>query len=622
MKALLLTLIFASLAKAEDPNEMRLSDQEISRKLMSVARDIKNDEILKGATQLDECRTAFQSEYKPSSGTSSSNNAAITKLESCLQRKIGTGESAKRIAEGLSIDTYSVNSSKSVANVTDYLTKSLYRQLTGVNLDERDQATRIKSLSIKNKKQVDQKVFFELYKNQVAKNALFEISRFCFEDFRNSLKTSATSFLEHWDNLAPFQNGANYVPVTPGASVSFNDGGSTSVKFDNGNPNGTNTSSDAASAYGVMLTNISGNSAQLPSDPDLYNNFFQFCGRQINRLCEDFEKCKRPEASSASGAVPAGCPTTVGGKACIVKSRLTAYRNAMKASDKVVESFANDFAADPRAALNPNTIVKRFVQGQEGNKSINQLTNTASAEFYKETENDGRQEAENCLQNNGQGTECERFLVNDNSGERIEVNTELTYRAKREAELARVRVLVDQAGQDLETYLDENYPDLKDLRGQQLFDAISRRWDAKREGMIAEIKNKIKPRQAPADQLANPNGVSEDQLLADQAQKNAQDALGERTRLAQVVLFNNIVSGTLNLQKADGSPVGRNVQALNNELDRAEAENVQSNQSFENLRTIGRSGGGDLRGDETISDIGFLNKFIGVPDQQQGGSGN
>lgn len=618
MKTLIFTLIFSlQVFAAGDPGEMtRLTDNEISQKLVSVAQDVENQKILANTQELQPCRDAFQRDYDPKAGA---NATAVSALERCLSGKISPSD-AERISNGLNLETYKLTTSKTVKDVTEYLTKNMYRQLTGVDLDQ-DRKERIRQQMFKNKKQIDQKMFFDLYKNQIAKNALYEVSRFCFEDFRSNDPSVAqkNNFLEHWDNLSAFDTSSS------SSSLVGNVNDKSSPAFEPATGQGAPaTPADPKDSYAQIATNIFGASG-VPNDQKLtqrLGNFFLFCGGQINKLCEGYEtKCKRQNGGLANCT---GMDS--GAKACIAKNRLIAYRNAMSASGKIMEEFDKNDGQDYTVLLSANAIVKRYQPGSNGDKSLNELTNNASANFFEATKNESTEQAENCIRSNGgNGNDCDAFSINSDAEEKIVMNTEIAYSAKREAELARIRELKTKGAQALEEYLDKNYPDLKEFKDNEsiLLEKITRRWDAKRLAIIQQFKDKIGDRQVTANEIKD-NSSTDPNFKTTIAKKNAADSINEKTRLAQVVMFNNIISSSLNLQDKDKNFLGRNVQALNNELDTARQRGIDA-PLFQNLQSLvgdagsGGSGGGQSSSrDQSVESIEFLNDFIGIPKDQTG----
>jgi hypothetical protein len=626
MKTLIFALIFPVLAMAAagDPNEVdRISDADISRKLVGVARDIQNEQILKNATDLQGCRDKFQ-ENPQASG-------AITTLENCIKGKVGTGATAAALSDKLDLETYKLIPSKSVQNVTKYLTKKLYLELTGVDIEEQDVAKKIQAMKFSNKKQVDHKDFYALYKNQIAKNALYEVSRFCFLDLRrtgppkNQQNEVLTTFIEHWDNLDEFANKRNLPQDDPYRNLLTDSG---EPKFEDSQSGSAN---DPNQSYTNMMRNIfNGPTTQIQSER--LQNFFFYCGQKINELCKDFEdkcidqttKLRRRDCGTPASTNPAAPAAPIAGSnACLAKTRLTAFRSAMKASDKIVEEFDKNAGSDISIMLNPNEVVKRYQRGTgSGNeKSLNELTNNASIDFYKASEQDNSDdEAQKCIDSDGR--DCEQFEIVDDSVARIKTNNEIVYEAKRLAEMERVKDLAQKGGLNLETYIDTYYPDLKEIAKNspnELVAEIGKKWDARREALKKEIQNRIGDRQITETEAAK--AASSGTPFANKGQEtaveNAKQALNEKTRLAQIVFFNNIISSSLNLQTQSGQSLGRNIQAFDNEVDSAEND-VQSG-LFDNLRTSlkttgGSSGGSSqLTGNESVTNIDFLDQFIGIP---------
>lgn len=604
------TLIFAAIfsagcfaqAQPQAPNE--LSDQQAVRRLVSVARNVDNGRILASSNELQGCRTRFPT---PAGATESQLQA----LQNCIKQTF-SGRSAQemaQISDRLQLETFQLIPSKTTENITKYLTTKTYQAMTGIDLeDEDDPRKMIQAQKFGTKKMVDQKAFFELYKNQMAKNVIYEISRFCFNDLRNTstgvnASRGNSSFMEHWNDLGAFTS-----PTPQG--VTSNDSGSTPF------PISSSSSPDASSAYPAIVSSIMGTSP--PQDiADRLGSFFEYCAKQIDKLCKDYETSCQDSASGTNTTC------TGSGKACLTKNRIIGFRRALAASEDSIKKFTEDTGNNYVLALDPGQTLKRYQGGNGQNeKSYNELTNTASVDFFEANEREDYSKARDCVQNNGRGTECDEFSLVDNSVKNIETNTEIAFRAKREAEMVRVKEL---QGQDLEKYLKDNYPDLvprwkdaNDLGGPgKLEEAIAKRWDGQREAMIAEIKSRIESRQITEEKAEDATDK------ANAAKATAQAALDEKARLSQVVFFNNIISSSLNLKFSDGRSAGRNTQGLKNELDSLEAQQVQSG-LFQNLRQIADSGdqnGGQGGQRNNISDIGFLYELIGLPKEEENANG-
>jgi hypothetical protein len=92
-----------------------------------------------------------------------------------------------------------------------------------------------------------------------------------------------------------------------------------------------------------------------------------------------------------------------------------------------------------------------------------------------------------------------------------------------------------------------------------------------------------------------------------------QETKEERARLAQVVLFNNIITGHLELKKEDGSTVGRNVNVWKKEEKGLESSQVNSN-LFQNIKSSNADAKG-LSRDDKISGFQIIDSLLGKPDK-------
>lgn len=609
MKAFFLLTILSLNAFAMGPRETRMSDQEVSQKLVSVARDIENERMLGAVQQLQQCKDRF-----PFDPSTTPTPAQFQALQTCVQQQVGNSpEQIAQISDQLKLETFRLIPSKTVNNVTEYLTKKLYKNMTGVDLDQRSIEDRIEAMKFKNKKQLDQQQFFELYKNQMSKNVIYEISRFCFEDFRNKTTSAPnapsgpnSSFIDNWANLAAFT-------TSDPQGLSVDDSGTPSFRVAD-----QTTGVNAQGSYQGILEKIVGTGSSAGTlDSTKLSNFFQFCAKQIDVLCKAYENSC---AKSSTDLGTTSCASS-GSRACLAKNRIIAARRALSASREIWEEFTKDNNTNVTIALDPRQVVKRYSGGTQdrSEKTFNDLTNTASADFFKGSENDNNQAAEDCIRAGGDGSSCDAFTIVDDSAARIQYSTNLEYTAKRTAEIERIKALVSGNRQTLLEYLENNYPDLKKPYEDgtiNLEEAVAQRWDGQRQAMLQEITAKIKPRQISETEIAADQDLQKNTAVA-----NATVALNEKARLAQVVLFNNIISSSLELKFESGASAGRNVQTLANEIDTAENEFQVSN--FANLRASlvdsGSSGGSSSGGTgQTITDISFLYELIGIPKAEEG----
>ncbi len=624
MKTLIFALIFSFSAIAQqNTTGERLSDTEISNKLISVARDIENQRILEGLPDFERCKTQFA--FQAGERTPAMRQRSATDATNCFKQALQGKNSVREIeaiADKLNLQAYQLIPSKSVQEITKYLSNKMYKSLTGIDYEEEDAKKRIESLKFnKNKKIVDQKQFIVLYKNQIAKNVLTEVSRFCLEDFRLKGAPSNASFEAHWATYLPGGNFSDAVATNttpPGPGVT--DQGQ---PFSNFSPNGTTSASrdDKDTSYqNIVNATFAGD---IPAS-DKLSAFFFFCGTQINKLCKDFEDSTNPSGTAATLA------STVGSRACLTKSRLVSYRKALKASDLIIADFNTNGGGNAFQLLdNPNELVKVYGDGRDRNeKSLNEISNNASIDFYAATENEDITRAQACA-NNGSEADCNEFVIVDDSRDKIKYNIEIEYTAKRETEMARVRLLRRGDRQTLLEYLKTNgYLKLAEDIGPtgniptDFEDQIGKVWEARKIALQEEIQSRLGKRQITSDEAKATDPTTGEKVKVANARENAKESLNERARLARVIFFNNIISSNLDLRQGT-QIIGRNTQALSGEVNALEGQ-VDSSifQSLRDSLPADTSGGGQNRGPtgrEDVSDVSFLNQFLGgQPDPQPG----
>jgi len=102
-------------------------------------------------------------------------------------------------------------------------------------------------------------------------------------------------------------------------------------------------------------------------------------------------------------------------------------------------------------------------------------------------------------------------------------------------------------------------------------------------------------------------------LNANDVKEVIQETKEERARLAQMVLFNNIITSHLELKKGDGSVVGRNVNVWKKEEQSLESSQVNSS-LFQNIKSSNEGAKGLSREDK-ISGFQIIDTLLGKPDK-------
>lgn len=597
MKKLILPLILISgrLFAVE------LIDQNDSKQIVSVVKDLQIEEMLSTTSEFKKCRDDNQfvaTDGKPE------RDRKIQEAEKCFKEELAKTDNPKKLeelSEALNLQHYGLVQSKNAKDIQNYLSDKMYKSLTGVDRKEQDNKKLVESLKFKNKKHVDQKVFIDMYKTQLGKNALFEVSRFCFENLRIKDST-ADNFADHWKDYEK-----DYLNKQHGKGI-INDLGNPKFAKDLGDPE------DKTKIYQQIFTSIQGSDAKTAMSDANMSYFFMECGKLIVPLCDKFQQSI--DLAKTESQVEAGAASN-GAAACLAKSRIQSYKKALVDTEKVAELFKemSEKPGDLGNFLLKGKPINQFVAGENGNETIDNLTNYTSTDLIEggyTKDDQAKQKEEECT-TNPELSSCEAFLANAENFDKAKHNIEMEMTLKREVEMARVKKLVSGDKKDLETYLKDNgymdilkaYEEDPGLSANKIAEMIGKNFEAKKRATLEQINNKLGKRQVQSD--AKPNEISQS------AKEVIKESKEERARMGQVVLFNNIITSHLTLHKADSSgvlqPVGRNVNAWKKE-EEALTEKKVNPELFANLKatTEGVQGMGK---DSQIQGFGILDEFLG-----------
>lgn len=555
MKKLILFLLLLSTqlwaAGKEVPDE--IPESELNKKLISTVKEFEIEGMLDQTAEFKECKE--QNKFTPGQ-TESQKEDSAEKAAQCFRDKLSKqkdGNKLGKLSEALGLQSYGLVSTKTTKDLTEYFGDKMYKALTGVDRKEKDYRKLVESMKFKNRKMVDQQVFLQMYRTQLIKNSLYEISRFCFENFRIEGKSEdGKSFGEYWQ---PLLNKDGNISVTDTGSKGFGDLSDTSSK--DAIYQSIFKSLDVAQADKFKLVEV----------------FFMECAQNIVPLCDVFEasKDKKNEMKGAN--------------ACLSKAKIQKHRKAIADVKKVIEGMNKDMNGENSGMTFAQ--MPEFYDGlKDGENSIDNLTNYSSSDFIEGglTADEKLKKKQNDCSKSPENAGCEDFIVIDDSREKVESGIDMDMRLKKEVEIARVRELKEGDKKKLEEYLTENgYLDLlekwkQDSQGVDIESEIGKIFEARRVAALAELKNKIGKRQMTEEESKEGN-KKEQNIKA-----NAEASKEERARLAQVVLFNNVITGYLKLFNKEGEELGRNINVLKKETKGLETANVDSS-LFENLKT-------------------------------------
>jgi hypothetical protein len=590
---------------AQNPEIIDPNDEKA---IASTIHDIKIEDMLSKTAEFNRCRDMNKFS---ASDKDDAKKAKIQQAEKCFREQLDKGnkdpKKLEELANNLNLQTYGLIKTKTVKDIQKYLNDKMYKAMTGVSLEEKDHQKLKEDLKFGKRKHIDQGIFIQMYKTQLGKNAMFEVSRFCFENFRiddpdlNGKKT----FAEYWSG---FKDGsvsaANLEKYTDTGIPAFGKIRDTSNKDQ---------------VYEDVLKSIQTENSALNSD--LLSNFFVACGKMIPALCKEFEKnlnvSKNSQTTSMVDEGKKDGPSR-GSAACLAKSRIQEFKRALINVDKVAEEFSKMKDTDQTIKLTLSGLdgqpLKVFGDGKDPNEeTIDQLTSYTTKDVVEgglSVEEKLEDKAKAC-KNTPELAKCEGFFTNEEDFAKVKHSTEMELTLRREVEMERVRKIVKDNNKDLEKYLEDNgYMDiLKDYKGGEIKDAdaiaerVGQSFESKKKALLEQLNNKLGKRQ-----MSKTDNESNKQI-AGEVDDIVKDTKEERARLAKVVLFNNIITSHITLSRKDGSPVGRNVGAWKEE-EKDLASTKVNPALFQNLKasTDGQSGIGK---NDQISGFSILDEILG-----------
>lgn len=163
MKSLLMALIAFNFSHAQT------KPKEASVYITSLKEDEIDSKILESEV--------FQSCLEQvKNGTKVSTEAGKDKVRKCVEEKLDAvgDEELKKFSQSLKLDGVAPEETKTAKSLREYLAKRLFNSIHGENAYE--------NKKLKEMKFVDQGMFLELYKSQISKNLILEVSRYCLEN--------------------------------------------------------------------------------------------------------------------------------------------------------------------------------------------------------------------------------------------------------------------------------------------------------------------------------------------------------------------------------------------------------------------------------------------------------
>jgi hypothetical protein len=265
-----------------------ISDEQIKNTFISQLKDTQIENQLSETAQFKNC--VKENQFDPKDDQTK-RNEKLKKATECFKKELAGSDATalEKLSDNLQLQSYGLVKSKNVNDITDYFSKKLSKALTGRDPDDKNPDR----LLWENQKIVDQDVYIDLYKAQLAKAAIFEISRFCFEHLRKSGSSSIKNFEEHWkkdsstniSSMFPTKADPSDTQKTIPNIDLLNDNGDPSF-FDMGNVP-TNDLGKQEVVYQKLKTGLTSNSK---INLEVYKTFLSYCMQSIPLLCNHFKQ--------------------------------------------------------------------------------------------------------------------------------------------------------------------------------------------------------------------------------------------------------------------------------------------------------------------------------------------
>lgn len=598
MKKLIFPLIFLTVSYHLKANE--IMEPGDGKNIVAQIQDLEVEEMLKQTSEFQECRKMY--DIQPGESDESKNNK-LKAAETCFQKKLKNKsvKDLEKLSDQLNLQHYGLIQSKNVKDIQKYLNDKLYKAMTGVSLEEKNAQKLKEDLKFGKRKILDQGVFIEMYKTQLGKNALHEVSRFCFENLRLNVpeeqKNIPTTFGEHWKDFDKTLtlSQLNDLGLPPFGTYS--------------DPN------DKSKVYTDLFNNIQGASKTLSKE--ILENFFLACGKMIPELCKLYKSSIKLEETQSK--VDSN-NMSVGANACLSMSRIQEYRKALANADKIIKEMEKTQDSDKTLRIMLSGIdgkpIKVFGDGKDPNEeSIDELTNFTSKDLLEGgvVDDDELDEMAQKCREDATLDNCKAFTMQGDNFDKAKQSIERELTLKREVEMARIRKIVEDNPKDLKKYLEDNghmdileeYNKRPNMTADEIAKLIGQSYEARKTAILQQLNTKLGKRQTVKSEDGKQETVS-----ASNVEEVIKETKEERARMAQVVLFNNIITSHIDLKKKDSKEsVGRNIGAWKKE-EKALAEAKVDESLFENLKasTAGEQGIGK---DAQISSFGILDEILG-----------
>jgi len=162
-------LIFSQNILAASP-----SKKEVDTYLEAIKEVEVNQQVL-GLPQFKECKSKYEDDFKKDATSAKQN------VQECVEKKFKEIEESDKdafvkLAKSIDLKSYNPEAAKSSTSIREYLSDRIRKSMQGDNYEEARKG-------LAKRKYVSHNDFYQLYMEQIGKNTLLEVSKYCLENF-------------------------------------------------------------------------------------------------------------------------------------------------------------------------------------------------------------------------------------------------------------------------------------------------------------------------------------------------------------------------------------------------------------------------------------------------------
>lgn len=460
-------------------------------------------------------------------------------LETTQKDKKGNEQNSIRYQESIQANKEQDPAIKSLQDMYEKkLTEALYGEQATKGNDK------FKDKLIKSERTVDQKVFFELHKTQIGKNIVAAISSYCIESKKVTLGTASN-------------HSVYMISDDPNERKSTREENLKSLRVQSGE------TIEASSKWGnclISLQHVCHQPENLPvldkggnkvSDIKAYSKDNQISG------CEKAFSLKSDECTELVGYTNR--------RACEVVQYLDEGRKNLDVVTKTIEKY--DELAVQRSPANNQIPAPKFYNPATADKNIDDLTSVTSNEVmqseYALKNKEEYERVKKCRENPTEEN-CAGIL-NSEKDQSYAMLTEL--KLKQEATYERLKLIEkDDTEKIQELLMEEGYSedDAKNMASMEdIKQQIDEKYKARKDAILANMADEIEKTSitgATLDLKQGSQDLAKIQAIEDELRSKTQE-------FAELVHFNNIVSGYLEISTEGSDEKSKNTASIARELE-------------------------------------------------------